>query len=55
MRSTTSYTEIRGIMKRHEQGMSAKEISAEMFIVEKSVAHVISVRFPTKKKKAEAA
>ncbi len=49
MRSNTTYTDIRGIMRRHEEGLSAQEISKAMFIAETSVQQVIDVRYPKAK------
>ncbi len=54
MRTSTTYTQIRRIMKLHGDGKSAEDISQTLFIALDSVKHVIDVRFSDKKKPKEA-
>jgi len=51
MKSTTTNTEIRRIMKFHKDGLNVTEISALVYITEPAVQHVIDVRFPKKRKR----
>ncbi len=52
MRSNTTNTEIRRIMKLHTQDLTVPEISKQTFITEASVQRVIDVRFGKKTRKS---
>jgi len=49
MRTHTTYTDLRRIMRLHGEGMVPKDISQEVFIDQSEIEHVISVRLPKKK------
>ncbi len=55
MKSTTTNTEIRRIMKMHTDGLSTEEISARVFITPDVIERVVSVRFPKKTRKPKSA
>jgi len=52
MRTHTTLTDIKRVMKAHEEGYSAEEISNIVFVHQDAVQHIIDVKFPAVKKKA---
>ncbi len=53
MKTNTTYTDIRRIIKLHSDGLTASKIAERVFIDEDKVQHVIDVKCPkaTGKKK----
>ncbi len=51
MRKHTTYTDIRRICRLNEQGMSAQEISEQVFIDVGAVKKVLKVKMPSTPKK----
>lgn len=49
MRTHTTYTDLRRIMKLHCEGLTYKEISKEVFIDQNEIERVINIRLPKKK------
>ena len=50
MRTHTTYTDLRRIMKLHSEGLTNKDISKEVFIDQDEIERVINARSLKKKK-----
>lgn len=51
MRTHTTYTDIRRIMKLYVDGLTSEQISQDVFINKDEVARIIAAKFPKKKTK----
>ena len=54
MKTHTTFTEIRRIMRLHVDGYSTEEIMNEVFIDPEEIKRIIAVKFPKKKSKKAA-
>jgi len=55
MKTHTTYTEIRHIMRLHSDGSSIEDISKSVFIAPDEVKRVIAAKFPKKRTRKPAA
>lgn len=49
MKTHTTYTEIRHIMRLHSDGVSIDDISKQIFVAPDEVKRVITAKFPKKR------
>lgn len=49
MRTHTTYTDIRRIMKLHTDGFTPEQISQDIFVSPAQISKVIAVKFPKKR------